>query len=76
METAGEGGPYGMALFAAYMLRKKCGLTLEDFLDEEVFSGVESSTVTADEKDVEGFSTFLSRYKKALPFERTAIEVL
>ena len=76
METAGEGGPYGMALLAAYMLRKKCGLTLEDFLDGEVFSGVESSTVTADEKDVEGFSAFLSRYKKALPFERTAIEVL
>ena len=76
METAGEGGPYGMALLAAYMLWKTDGETLEDYLDNRVFSGARSTTLTADSADVEGFSVFLSRYKKALPLERTATEVL
>ena len=45
MKTAGEGGPYGMALLAAYMVRKERGESLEDYLDKKVFAGVES-TVT------------------------------
>ena len=76
METAGEGGPYGMALLAAYMIRKDRGETLEDYLDNKVFSGAESHTLMADEKDISGFSVFLSRYKKALPVERAAAECL
>ena len=76
METAGEGGPYGMALLAAYMLWKEDGETLEDYLDHKVFAGVKSATLMADESDIAGFSVFLSRYKKALPLERAAVEVL
>ena len=76
METAGEGGPYGMALLAAYMLWKRPGQSLEDYLDKKVFAQAKSSTLMADEKDIEGFNAFLARYKKALPVEKAAIEHL
>ena len=76
MKTAGEGGPYGMALLAAYMLRKDEGETLADYLDRKVFADASSTTLMADQSDVAGFSIFLSRYKKALPMERAATEVL
>ena len=76
METAGEGGPYGMALLAAYMLRKDEGETLADYLDNKVFAGAKSSTLMADEADRAGFSAFLERYINALPMERCATEVL
>jgi len=76
METAGEGGPYGMALLAAYMLWKRPGQTLEDYLDKKVFAEAKSSTLMAEEKDIEGFNAFLARYKKALPVEKAAIEHL
>ena len=76
METAGEGGPYGMALLGAYMLWKEEGETLPDYLDHKVFAEARSSTLMADEKDVAGFNVFLTRYKKALPMEKTATEVL
>ena len=76
METAGEGGPYGMALLAAYMLWKDAGESLPDYLDGKVFAGASSSTLTADEADREGFNAFLERYKKALPVERCAVEVM
>ncbi|MBQ7601373.1 MAG: ATPase [Lachnospiraceae bacterium] len=76
METAGEGGPYGMALLAAFMREREDGESLEDFLDEKVFADARSVTIMADDKDIAGFSEFLSRYQKALPLERTATEVL
>ncbi|MBR5094150.1 MAG: ATPase, partial [Oscillospiraceae bacterium] len=76
METAGEGGPYGMALLAAYMLWKDEGEALPDYLDEKVFAGARSATLMADEADVAGFNVFLERYKRALPLERCATEVL
>ena len=76
METAGEGGPYGMALLGAYMLWKDEGESLPDFLDNKVFAGAKSVTLMADPADVEGFAAFLARYRKALPLERTATEVL
>lgn len=76
METAGEGGPYGMALLAAYMLRKADGESLADYLDNKVFAGTKTFSLLADDSDIAGFSVFLSRYKKALPMERTATEVL
>ena len=75
METAGEGGPYGMALLASFMLNKS-GETLEDFLDKKVFAAAQISTLTARGDEIEGFSAFLERYKKALSVERTAVEVL
>ena len=76
METAGEGGPYGMALLAAYMLWKDEGETLEDYLDNKVFADAVSVTLMAEASDIAGFSVFLSRYMKALPMERCATEVL
>ena len=76
METAGEGGPYGMALLCAYMLWKKDGQKLEDYLDNAVFAGAKSTTLTADANDIEGFRAFLAQYQKSLPIERAAIETL
>ena len=76
METAGEGGPYGMALLGAYMLWKDEGESLADYLDNKVFAGAESTTLMADPEDVAGFFAFLARYKKALPVERSAAELL
>ena len=73
METAGEGGPYGMALLAAYGLWKKPGQTLEDYLDD-VFSTATSTTLSADAADKAGFDAFYAAYCKALSTERTATE--
>ena len=73
METAGEGGPYGMALLSAYGLWKKPGQTLEDYLDN-VFASATSSTLCAEEADVAGFNAFYAAYCKALPTEKTATE--
>ena len=55
METAGEGGPYGMALLCAYMLWKDDGESLPDYLDDKVFASAKSTTLMADDTDVEGF---------------------
>ncbi len=74
METAGEGGPYGMALLGAYMLWKDEGESLADYLDNKVFADAKSSTLMADPADVEGFNRFLERYRKALPVEKLATE--
>ena len=76
METAGEGGPYGMALMAAYMLWKDEGETLEDYLDNKVFADAASSTLMADEIEIAGFDAFLTRYKNAFDVERTAVKTL
>ena len=76
METAGEGGPYGMALLAAYLLNKQEGETLEDYLDQKVFASAKTTTLMADDGDIAGFKAFLSRYQTALPLERAAIQVI
>jgi sugar (pentulose or hexulose) kinase len=75
METAGEGGPWGIALLASYMLQKTEKESLEDFLANKVFVGKEGSTITPDQKDIEGFTTFMERYKKGLLIERAAVDV-
>ena len=76
METAGEGGPYGMALLGAYMLWKKEDETLADYLDKRVFADAKSTTMMAETSDIAGFAAYLDRYRKALPVERKAVEVL
>jgi len=75
METAGEGGPYGMALLAAYGLWKAEGEPLEDYLDK-VFAAAQSSTLMADAADMAGFDAFLKRYKAALPVEKAAVQAI
>ena len=74
METAGEGGPYGMALLAAYLLRKAPGETLEDYLADRVFSGADTVTCTASDEEVAGFRRFVERYRRSLPVEKAAVE--
>ena len=75
METAGEGGPYGMALLAAYLKWHGDGETLEDYLDNKVFAGAKSTTILADEADRKGFERFVAQYIRALPVEKKAVEV-
>ena len=76
METAGEGGPWGMALLAAYGANRKDGQTLEDYLDQEIFAGQASTTVLPDAADQKGFRAFMDRYTKGLAIERAAVENL
>lgn len=76
METAGEGGAWGIALLAAYAVRKGNGETLENYLDNKVFAGNEGTRMEPDAKDVEGFKIFIERFKKGLPIEQAAIEFL
>ena len=76
METAGEGGPWGMALLAAYMLQRESGESLGDFLENKVFKGEAGTTMEPDVADVNGFNRFMDRYKKTLPAERAAVDNL
>ncbi|MBR4072725.1 MAG: ATPase [Clostridia bacterium] len=73
MKTAGEGGPYGMALLAAYMIDNN-GESLEDYLDNTIFSQAESIELMAPKEDIEGFEKFLERYKNSLDVEKTAVD--
>ena len=75
MKTAGEGGPYGMALLCAYLIGHDEGETLEDYLDNKVFASAESSTVMAEPELVSSFEKYLSAYVKAFPVERKAVEL-
>jgi len=76
METAGEGGAWGMALLASYLLNKDEKEPLEAFLTHKVFAGEQAMTIDPDPQDIEGFKMFMDRYKKGLDIEKTAIEVL
>ena len=69
MTTAGEGGPWGMALLAAYLCRKGEGETMEDYL-EKVFSQADSQTSRPDPAGSAGFQTYIRRYTACLPAER------
>ena len=76
METAGEGGPYGMALLAGYRLAVLEGgtLNLADYLQQKIFTDAPGSTLAPQEEDVRGFTAFLERYEAALHAERAAVE--
>ena len=76
METAGEGGAWGIALLAAYAANRGENETLEQFLDSKVFNGENASTVEPDEADVAGFNEFMKRYKAGLAIERAAVDNL
>ena len=72
METAGEGGPWGMALLAAYMVRKAEGETMEEYLQNRVFADAKSICVNPDPAGVAGFQAYLERYKQALAAQKAA----
>ena len=72
METAGEGGPWGMAILAAYMVRKDEGETMEDYLKNKVFANAKSSTLAPTIEGIAGFRSYIQRYKAALAAEKAA----
>ena len=74
METAGEGGAWGIALLASYLINKEEGEALEDYLDNKVFAGNEGSTLDPNPAGVEGFNVFMERYMKGLDIERAAVD--
>lgn len=76
MSTAGEGGPYGMALLAAYMANKAEGETLEQYLNAHVFANAESVTLAPDSADVEGFNAYLTQFKNGLAAQKAAVETI
>ena len=69
-----EGGAWGIALLAAYLVDKKDGETLDEFLDNRVFAGNEGSTLDPEPEGVKGFNEFMDKYLKGLPIERAAVE--
>ena len=76
METAGEGGAYGMSLLAAYMSGKQGEETLEEFLNTRVFSSVPRTTLEPDAKDAAEFDRYIRRYEALIEVERIAVEKL
>lgn len=73
MKTAGEGGAWGMAVLANYVVNKEEGELLENYLDEKVFAGQEGVTLSPDEEDVKGFEEYAKRYVGGLPIVRQAV---
>jgi sugar (pentulose or hexulose) kinase len=76
METAGEGGAWGIAVLASYMIHKMEDEPLEDYLSSRVFAGQQSTTIEPNPADVQGFTAFMERYKKGLVIERAAVDAL
>jgi sugar (pentulose or hexulose) kinase len=76
METAGEGGAWGIALLASYMLHKATHEPLEAYLSSKVFMGENGTTIAPDQGDVASFTAFMERYKKGLVIERAAVDAL
>ena len=75
MSTAGEGGPWGMAMLAAYMVRKAPGETLEAYLEEKVFADAPSQTLTPDPSGAAGFAAYIRRYQDGLAAQKAASAV-
>ena len=76
MDTASEGGAWGIALLAAYLADKTVGERLEDYLETRIFRELSGETVIPDERDAAGFHTFMERYKAGLSVEKAAIEAM
>jgi sugar (pentulose or hexulose) kinase len=73
--TAGEGGAWGMAVLAAYMLRADDKQSLADYLDERIAGSI-GTPITPDPRDVTGFEEFFARHGKGLSIEREAVKAL
>lgn len=76
METAGEGGPWGMALLASYMVNKAEGESLEEYLGEKVFAGETGTIMQPDAADAAGFDAYIAAYKETLAAEKAAVEAM
>ena len=73
METAGEGGAWGIALLGSYLVNNEKKQSLADFLDEHVFAGDAGVEVSPTAEDVEGFNKYIENYKAGLPIEEAAV---
>ena len=73
MESAGEGGAWGIALLAAYGVQKKEGETLGDYLANRVFATHSGTRAEPKEEDVKGFDAFMERFAEGLDIERAAV---
>ncbi|MDR1787398.1 MAG: ATPase [Treponema sp.] len=76
LESAGEGGAWGIALLAAYQQQRAAGESLEAYLADKVFAGSAGARVTPDAEDARGFAAYIERYKAALAAERALVENL
>lgn len=76
METAGEGGAWGIALLASYMANRSENESLEEYLKQKVFAGMQVSSIAPDPADVAGFNEFMKRYTSGLAVERAAVDNL
>ena len=74
METAGEGGAWGIALLGSYLVNNEKKQSLADFLDEKVFVGDVGIEVSPTAEDVAGFNTYIKNYKAGLPIEEAAVK--
>ena len=74
METAGEGGAWGIALLGSYLVNNEKKQSLADFLDEKVFVGDVGIEVSPTAEDVAGFNTYIENYKAGLPIEEAAVK--
>lgn len=75
MQTAGEGGAWGIALLADYMVHQQ-GESLEDYLQNRVFAGMEQTTLAPDPKDEAGFDAYMDRFVACIPAQKAAVEAL
>ena len=75
METAGEGGAWGIAVLALYMAQTG-GESLSDYLNHQIFAGEEGSTVQATTEEIAGFDTFMKKFHAALTVEQAAVDAL
>ena len=73
METAGEGGAWGMALLAGYLVNNKEQRNLADYLEKDVFAGNTGTNIAPTEEAVAGFNAYIENYKKCLPIEESAV---
>ena len=76
LSTAGEGGPWGMALLAAYRALREKGEALEDFLKARVFASAKGSTLAPTASGKTGFDAWLARYRGLLEAEKAAVASL
>ena len=73
METAGEGGAWGIALLAKYAVDNADKLNLADYLDKRVFAGNNGTSIAPTAKEVDGFNTYIEAYKAGLDIEKSAV---
>lgn len=76
METAGEGGAWGIAVLASFMIHKKEEERLGSYLNVKVFGQNAGITIEPDDSDVAGYESFIRRYSEGLEIERAAVESL